>query len=110
MDFKKEIKKDCYAVKITAEENGEKAGRAFLYIIYNDLHDKPYGLLEDVFVEEKFRGRGLGSELLHQIINEAKERECYKLVADSRYEREEVHAWYEKEGFKKYGFEFRFDF
>lgn len=109
MEYTKEIKKDCYAVKITANENGEPVGRAFLYIIYNDLHDKPYGLVEDIWVEENFRGYGLGTQLLHKIITEAKERDCYKLVADSRLERTKVHAWYEREGFKKYGFEFRYD-
>ena len=30
-------------------------GRAFLFIIYNDLHQKPYGLLENVFVEEEYK-------------------------------------------------------
>ncbi len=108
MEYTKETRKS-FAIRVAAKENNKEVGHAYLYIIYNDLHDKPYGLLEDVFVEEKFRGRGLGSELLHRIIAEAKERGCYKLVADSRYERTEVHAWYEKEGFKKYGFEFRFD-
>lgn len=48
------------AIKITVEENGQVLGRAYLYLIKNDLHDKPYGLLEDVFVEEKARGGDWG--------------------------------------------------
>lgn len=109
MDFKKE-EKESLVIKIIAQEGGKAVGRAYLYIIYNDLHKEPYGLLEDVFVEENYRGQGLGSKLLEQIVREAKIHNCYKLVADSRYERPEVHAWYEKYGFKKYGFEFRLDF
>ncbi len=110
MEIKKEIKKDCFAVKITAEEGGESAGRAFLYVIFNDLHKEPYGLLEDVFVEEKYRGSGLGTRLVKEIIEEAKARGCYKLIASSRQSRDKIHQWYEVLGFKDYGLEFRMDF
>jgi GNAT superfamily N-acetyltransferase len=89
--------------------DGKKVGRAFLFIIYNDLHQKPYGLLEDVFVEEKYRGRGIGKELVKRVIKKAKEIGCYKLIATSRFEREMVHKLYESLGFKKWGYEFRLD-
>jgi GNAT superfamily N-acetyltransferase len=84
-------------------------GRAFLFIIYNDLHQKPYGFLEDVFVEEKYRGKGIGKELIKRVIEKAKELGCYKLIATSRFEREMVHKLYENLGFKKWGYEFRLD-
>ncbi len=89
--------------------DGKPVGRAFLFIIYNDLHQKPYGLLEDVFVEEEYRSRGIGKELVKQVIKKAKELGCYKLIATSRFEREYVHRLYENLGFKKWGYEFRLD-
>jgi len=89
--------------------DGKRVGRTFLFIIYNDLHQKPYGLLEDVFVEEEYRGRGIGKELVKQVIKKAKEIGCYKLIATSRFERENVHRLYENLGFKKWGYEFRLD-
>ncbi len=98
------------AIKITAEENGVIFGRVFLYLIYNDLHQEPYGLMEDLFVDEKHRGRGIGKQLVEALIDEAKKQGCYKLIATSRAEREKIHSMYEKVGFKKYGFEFRLDF
>ncbi len=88
---------------------GRIIGRAFLFLIYNDLHTKPYGLLEDVFVEEKHRGKGIGKELVKRVIEKAKELGCYKLIATSRFERENVHQLYENLGFKKWGYEFRMD-
>jgi len=88
---------------------GKIIGRAFLFLIYNDLHPKPYGLLEDVFVEEKYRGKGIGKELVKRVIEKAKELGCYKLIATSRFERENVHRLYENLGFKKWGYEFRID-
>jgi GNAT superfamily N-acetyltransferase len=78
-------------------------GRALLFLIYNDLYPKPYGLLEDVFVEEKYRGKGIGKELVQRVIEKAKELGCYKLIATSRFERENVHRLYENLGFKKMG-------
>jgi GNAT superfamily N-acetyltransferase len=88
---------------------GKIIGRAFLFLVYNDLHPKPYGLLEDVFVEEKYRGKGIGKELVQKVIEKAKEIGCYKLIATSRFERENVHRLYENLGFKKWGYEFRID-
>jgi GNAT superfamily N-acetyltransferase len=106
----KQLEQTSIAIKIIAEENGKVLGRVYLYLIKNDLHEEPYGLLEDVFVEEEVRGSGLGSELVKQIIEEAKKRGCYKLICTSRDGREQLHVWYEKLGFKKHGTEFRMDF
>ncbi len=85
-------------------------GRAYLFLIRNNLHKEPYGLLEDVFVEEKYRRQGIGKILVKKVIEKAKELGCYKLVATSRFEREYVHKFYEDLGFKKWGYEFRIDF
>ena len=104
------MNKQSSAVKFVAKENGQEVGRAFLYLISNDLHSEPYGLLEDVFVEETGRGKGIGKALVRAVIDEAKKRSCYKLIATSRTSRAEVHAWYERLGFKNYGLEFRIDF
>lgn len=96
-------------VKLEIKDNKKIIGRVFLYIIKNDLHKKPYGLLEDLFVEEKYRGQGLGKKLLLMVFKEAKKRKLYKLIGTSRIERESVHSMYEKYGMKKYGYEFRID-
>jgi len=41
------------------------------------------------------------------VITEAKNLGYYKLVATSRYERENVHKMYEKNGFENFGIEFK---
>ena len=91
-----------------AEENGEVA-RAYLYLMTNDLHDAPFGLLEDVFVAESERDRGLGTALVNEVIAVARDAGCYKLVATSRASRPKVHELYERLGFTNYGLEFRMD-
>ncbi len=101
--------KDRKGIKIVAEQDGKNIGRAYLYLLYNDLHEKPFGFMEDVFVNEDFRGKGIGKRLVNEIIKKAKENNCYKLVCTSRYEKEKVHGLYEKLGFSDHGKEFRID-
>ena len=97
------------AIRFSIEDNGVEVGRAYLYLVKNDLHAVPYGLLEDLFVVESHRSQGVGRQLVDQIITTARENKCSKLLALSRYSRTEVHAWYERLGFKDYGKEFRMD-
>ena len=96
-------------IKIFVEKDGKEIGRCFIYLIKNDLHKKPYALLEDVFVDENFRGKGIGKKLINMAIKKARIFGCYKLIATSRFERKDVHKLYEKQKFKKFGFEFRID-
>jgi len=109
MQISKTVIDEKYVTKFIAEENGKTVGRAFLYLIYNDLHKEPYGLLEDVFVDEVYRGKGVGTLLIKAIIEEAKARRCVKIRFTSRRIREDAHKWYEKLGFEKYGYAFKMD-
>ena len=97
-------------IRFSTEVDGEEVGRAFLYILFNDLHEEPFGFLEDVYINKSSRGQGIGTKLLNKVINEAKRNECYKIVATSRYSRPKVHKLYDRLGFKKQGIEFRLDF
>lgn len=105
---KKEMK--VKGIRFSVVIDNKETARAFLYILFNNLHEEPFGFLEDVYVNESLRGQGVGTQLLNQVIDEAKKRECYKIVATSRYNRPEVHKLYKRLGFKKQGIEFRLDF
>ena len=96
MEVKKASQSNCNGVKFSVEDSGREVGRAYLYVITNDLHDTPYGLLEDVFVDPDYREQGLGTQLVQAIIKEASRQRCYKLIGTSRYDRPSVHAWYIK--------------
>jgi len=97
-------------IKFTIEKEGQEVARAYLYLMKNDLHDVPFGLLEDVFVREEFRGQRLGTQLVQAVIAQAKEKNCYKLIATSRHVRPKVHRLYERIGFNNHGLEFRMNF
>jgi len=94
-------------IRISAEDGGKEIGRAFLSVLKNDLRDEPFGYLEDLFVDENYRKQGIGTKLTKEVIRLAKTHNCYKIVATSRYESENVHRLYKKIGFKDFGKEFK---
>jgi GNAT superfamily N-acetyltransferase len=98
------------SIRLSFTENEREIAHAFLYILKNDLHQEPFALLEDVFVEEPHRGKGNGSMIIEAAIEEARKKNCYKLICTSRHAKEEVHKLYQKHGFKNHGIEFRMDF
>ena len=97
-------------LKFTILKDNQEMARARLYILKNDLHKEPFGLVEDVYVQEGERGKGYGTKIMKALIEKAKEANCYKLICTSRFSRPEVHHFYGKLGFKKHGYEFRIDF
>ena len=84
-------------------------GRGYLYLIKNSRNQNPYGLIEDVFVEETHRGKGIGTKIIKKLLDEAERNKCYKVLATSRYEREKVHKLYARLGFREHGKEFRLE-
>jgi GNAT superfamily N-acetyltransferase len=112
MNTAKEIKVqpvEARGIKFSLLEDEQEVARAYLYIMHNELHQEPFGLLEDVYVDERYRGSGWGTKLVRQVITAAKKQNCYKLIATSRKSRPRVHQLYEKLGFESKGFEFRID-
>jgi GNAT superfamily N-acetyltransferase len=81
-------KRDCAAngIRFSVRDGEQEVGHAYLYILRNDLHDKPFGFMEDVFIEETSRKSGYGTDLLTTLMDEARAQGCYKLVGASRNE------------------------
>lgn len=98
------------AFRFAVERDGKEVGYAYLHIMSNDTHEKPYGYFADLVVEESYRAQGIGSELIQAVVQKAEECQCYKLIGTSRNTRPQVHEWYERVGFDKYGAAFRMDF
>ena len=96
-------------IKFFIRKEGKEIARAFLYLMHNNLHQRPFGLLEDVFIAEEYRGQGLGTQLVTAVIETAKTK-CYKLICTSRHSKPRVHELYQRIGFKNHGLEFRMNF
>ena len=108
--FIKKQKINAKGIKFSIKKDNKEIARAYFYLMKNDLHKQPFGLMEDVFIDESLRGKGYGTKIVKKIIEEAKKQNCYKLIATSRYPRDKVHNLYKKLGFQDWGKEFRINF
>ena len=65
-----------FAEVLIAEEDGAPAGFALFFHNYSTFLGQPGIYLEDLFVREEMRGRGIGKGLLARLARIARERGC----------------------------------
>ena len=71
------------------------------------IHDGGFvGHIEDVAVSKKYQGKGIGKELIIQVLDYAKKNNCYKTILDCS---DDVKSFYERIGFKRHSNCMRFD-
>lgn len=58
------------------------------------------GTIEDIIVDEKYRGQGLGQKLIENLIEIAKDKKLFKLKLTSNPNRESARKLYMKLGFE----------
>jgi len=64
------------------------------------------GHIEDVVVSKEYQGKGIGEELILQVLDYAKKNNCYKTILDCS---DDVKLFYERIGFKRHSNCMRFD-
>ncbi|MGO4530386.1 GNAT family N-acetyltransferase [Paenibacillus sp. 2TAF8] len=62
---------------------------------------RPYGLIENVITHKDYRRQGFGQLAIEKAKDIAEQNHCYKLMLMTGSQREEVHHFYEKAGFRK---------
>ena len=91
-----------------AEHDGEVIGTFSLAIMDNLAHfGARSGLIEDVVVDEKQRGKGIGKEMMQYAMELCRQNFCYKASLSSNLKRESAHRFYESLGFKKHGYSYQ---
>lgn len=65
------------------------------------------GHMEDIVVDKSNRGDKLGQKIVNFLINKAKEKGCYKIIADCK---DELLAFYQKTGYKRRGIQIAYYF
>lgn len=101
---------EASGIKFFIIKDGKEIARAFLYVMRNDIRNDIFGYLEDLFVEEEFRGQGIGTQLVNVVIDKAKQLGCYKLELNTQLENKGAQKLYKKMGFKNLGLEFKMYF
>lgn len=84
---------------IDEREDGRMVAMATL-LVEKTLGDR-FGILEDVVVGRKYRGRGLGEKLVRRAIRLAQELHLSSIELTSRPSRRAANKLYRKLGFKK---------
>ena len=64
---------------LIAEWEGEPSGYASFFYFYSTFQGRPALFLEDLFVRDKFRGKGIGKSLLAAVAKLALDEGCYGL-------------------------------
>ncbi len=96
-----EIKDKNYRIVIAEDQqNHQIIGSATLLIEQKFIHNGgKAGHIEDVVTRKGYEGKGIGIEILKELIKIAKDNECYKIILDCD---EKLVKFYEKLGFKKH--------
>jgi len=98
-----------YAIYV-ARAREEVIGTFALLVMDNLAHmGTPSAIVEDVVVDERWRGRGVGKAMMTFAMEFARRVGCYKLVLSSHHRREQAHAFYRSLGFEQHGLSFHVD-
>ena len=96
-----------YAVYVATAHDGSVVGTFALLVMDNLAHmGTPSAVVEDVCVDERLRGQGIGKAMMHFAMEFARQRGCYKLALSSNAAREGAHAFYRSLGFEQHGLSF----
>ena len=64
IEILQEIERKCFSIKFLIKEKQKIIGQVRLYLMYNELQSRPFGLMDDLFVVEEFRSNGWGRKLV----------------------------------------------
>lgn len=80
------------------EENGELLGYIGCMLILDEGSINNFGVLPE------YKKKGIGSKLMHQLLENCKEKEIKKLFLEVRISNQAAISIYKKVGFKKIGY------
>ena len=87
---------------LVAEDYEEIVGTLVVAILPNLAHGgAPYAVVENVVVDEEYRGEGVGKALMREAVERARRAGAYKLALCSNLDRQEAHAFYSSLGMKQ---------
>ena len=93
--------RDNSRVLLRAIAQEEVAGFGSMTIKPHLWHGGPIAWVDELIVDQKYRGRGIGGALLDRLTELARERGCLAMELDSAFHRTEAHSFYERLGFDR---------
>jgi GNAT superfamily N-acetyltransferase len=95
----------CYRTFV-AVKNREVCGMIGTFCCYSYEHNDPGGRILALVVSRNARGCGIGRRLIAAAENDFAQRDIRRVAVNTRFERKEVHEFYERLGYKRNGFRF----
>jgi len=86
---------------LLAEIDGEMVGFVDQWIIHDFAHGGKLSYIQNLYVTPKHRKRGIGSQLLQEIIKKAKEKEVLEIHVVTEFENKPAINLYKKHGLIK---------
>ena len=85
---------------LVLEVDGEVVATTYLNVLPNITRGgSPYAVIENVVVDERLRGRGLGKEIMAATLQTAWDAGCYKAMLMTGSTTPSTHAFYRSCGF-----------
>jgi ribosomal protein S18 acetylase RimI-like enzyme len=81
-------------------------GFCSMLIKYNLWQEGRLAHIDELVVDERFRGQGVGSRLVEAMTAAAQEKECKKIELDTAFHKEDSHRFYKHLGFENRAFLF----
>ncbi|MCY1396283.1 putative acetyltransferase [compost metagenome] len=89
---------------LVAERDGCLLGTCTLHLIEHIAHNfARSAILEDMVVDSRARGQGIGQALIGHAVEQARHWGCYKLALSSHQDRETAQRFYAALGFAPHG-------
>ncbi len=87
---------------LVAEEDGVVLGTITLVILPGFAHhNRRWSVIEYVVVDEAYRSRGIGQQLMDHAAQIAQEEGCYKIMLCSNKKRPDAHRFYKRIGYEQ---------
>ena len=93
--------RDDTVLYYVAESDGGVIGFASLHIEPQLHHAKLVGEIQELIVQETFRGKGTGAQLVSRLEQEAQKRGCVSIEVTTKNYRVDAQQFYEQVGFTR---------
>src|ERR1700747_1752802 len=95
-----QIRSDPHNFLWVLESEDRVVGTAFVTLCLDPMHNRqPYAVLENFVIDERFRAKGYGTQLMSYAVDFCYRAECSKIMVQSHSSRSESHAFFEAQGF-----------
>ena len=95
-----QIRSDPHNFLWVLESEEGVVGTAFVTLCLDPMHNRqPYAVLENFVIDERFRAKGYGAQLMRYVADFCYRADCSKIMLQSHSSRSEAHAFFEAQGF-----------